>query len=197
MTEEWKPINGFEGLYEASNLGRIRSLKRTTTKGKVLKQYVNPRNGYCYVGLYKCNKSITKRVHKLVYSAFYGWEWGDKYDKSHTIDHIDGDKTNNRIDNLEVCTQSENQLRAFKNGLNPVVTKPVIDLTTGEVFQSVKDAAESVGGMRGSVITRACQGLRSHYRNHKFAYYEDYLKNTIPAFKGKYTKKSSEGLWVK
>ena len=196
MAEEWRPVKGYEGLYEASNFGRIKSLKRHTTSGGIMKIYVNPYNGYCYVNLCKDNKSATKRVHKIIYTAFNGWAWGDKYDKAHTIDHIDGDKTNNRLSNLEVCTQSENQLRAFKNGLNPVVTRPVIDLTTGEVFQSATDATASIGGRNCNSVIRVCQGKRSHYRNHEYAYYEDYINGTVPAFKGRNKRKSSVSLWV-
>lgn len=196
MSEKWKAIKGYEGLYEASSLGRIRSLKRTSTSGRVLKQYVSPHNGYCYVSLCKDNRRISKRVHKLVYTAFYGWEWGSGYHKEHTIDHIDGDKTNNRIDNLEVCTQSENQKRAYKKGLNPVFSKMVIDLTTGQIFDSVLEAANSVRtGANGAAVSRVCKGRRSQYRNHKFAYYDDYLKNTIPQFRGR-AKESCKKLWV-
>lgn len=193
--EIWKPIKGYEGLYEASNLGRIKSLKRAATSGRVLKQYVSPANGYCYVTLYKSNNKKTKRVHKLIYSAFNGWSYGDTYDKEHTIDHIDGDKTNNRLENLDVCTQSENQLRAFRNGLNPVYTRPVIDLTTGAVYNSVKEASESIGGTkRGGSVIRVCKGKRSQYKDHKYAYYDDYLNGTIPKFTGK-AKGTCRKLW--
>ncbi len=196
MTEEWRPVKGYEGLYEASNHGRIRSIKRTSTSGRVLKQYISKQNGYCYVSLCKNNVSTTKRVHKLVYAAFHGWEWGDKYDKKHTIDHIDGNKTNNRLDNLDVCTQSENQIRAYSNGLNPVLTRPVIDLTTGEVFNSATEAALSVSGKKRSAsIIRVCKGQRSQYRNHKYAYYEDYQKGKTPVFTGR-AKGTCEKLWV-
>ena len=68
--EIWKPIKGYEGLYEVSNMGQVRSLARHTTKGKILKQYVNKINGYCYVSLSKNNKACSKRVHCLVMKAF-------------------------------------------------------------------------------------------------------------------------------
>ena len=197
MTEEWKPVKGYENLYEASSLGRIRSIKRSANSGRILKQYVSPANGYCYVSLSKDNVRITKRVHKLVYVAFNGWEWGDRYDKNHTIDHIDGDKTNNSIDNLEECSQSENQIRAFKNGLNPVISRSVIDLTTGEVFESARAASLSVGGSKhGGAISRVCKGMRSQYRDHRFAYYDDYLNNTVPKFTGR-AKGTCKNLWVR
>jgi hypothetical protein len=192
--EKWKPVVGYEGLYEVSNLGRIKSLPRTTTSGKILKQYVNKKNGYCYVALSKNNHSYTKRVHVLVLTAFKPSPKKDGYDKNWTIDHKDGNKANNNLDNLEWCTQCENQRRAVRMGLQKFKTKKVIDLTTLKIFDSATDAVNSVGGSRVSAITRVCQGLRSNYRNHRFAYYEDYLKNTIPNFKGK-AKESCEKLW--
>lgn len=194
-SEVWKDIPGYEGLYQASNLGQIRSLPRTMTKGRVLKPYVNKRNGYCYVSMCKDGRVMTKRVHKMVYMAFHGDVLPHKYDQRFTIDHIDGDKTNNRIENLDVCDQSENQKRAYALGLERKTwRKPVIDLTTGSVFGSLIEAAQSVGGKRVCPITRVCQGKRSQYRNHVFAYYEDFLNGTIPGFHGK-AKRSADMLW--
>ena len=54
--EVWLPVRDYEGLYEVSNYGRVKSLPRATTKGGILSQYVNTRNGYCYVSLSKNNK---------------------------------------------------------------------------------------------------------------------------------------------
>lgn len=198
MTEIWKSIPEYEGLYEASNHGRIRSIKRSANSGRVLKPHVSKRNGYCYVSLCKDGKATTKRVHRLVYRAFNpGTELPKRYDKWLTLDHKDGDKTNNRIDNLELCSQSENQRRAFAKGLNPVFKRKVIDLTTGDIYDSVKAASISVsGGGSGAAVTRVCKGQRSQYRNHKFAYYEDYTSGTIPTFCGR-AKRSCEKLWVR
>lgn len=196
--EIWKPIKDYEELYHASNYGRVRSVKRSANSGRVLKQYVNKSNGYCYVSLCKDGKKITKRVHKLVYCAFNpDVELPNQYCKELTIDHIDGNKTNNRIDNLELCSQSENQKRAFAKGLNPVFTRKVIDLTNNEVYGSVKEASIAISGSgHGASISRVCKGQRSQYRNHKFAYYDDYLAGTIPVFEGK-AKGSCKKLWVR
>ena len=192
--EVWLPVRDYEGLYEVSNYGRVKSLPRTTTKGGILTPHINTRNGYCYVQLSKNGIGKTKRVHKLVMMAFNPAPVGDKYDKNYTIDHIDGDKTNNRLDNLEWVTQSENQLRAYALGLNGKTTRKVINLDTLVVFESITEAVISVGGTEPAMITRVCQGKRSHYRNSHFAYYEDYLNGTIPKSYS-YAKRSSEMLW--
>lgn len=194
MEEKWLPVKGYEGLYEVSDMGRVRSLKRATTSGKVLKPYVSPVNGYCYVTLSKDNKRVPKRVHKLIMMAFNPIDCKRGYDKDHTIDHIDGDKTNNALVNLEWCTQSENQKRAYALGINGKTQKAVINLDTLQVFESMTEAVRSVGGTKVSAITRVCRGQRSQYRNNRFAYLEDYENGTIPQFTGK-AKESCEALW--
>lgn len=87
INEEWKPVKGYEGLYEVSNIGRVRSLKRAATSGIVLKQTM--KHGYMHVCLSKENKPSTKRVHRLVAEAFIA----NPMDKP-VVNHIDGDKTN-------------------------------------------------------------------------------------------------------
>ena len=190
MGEIWKPIKGYEGLYEISNLGRARSLKRATTNGKPLKLYHNKINGYVYITTSKDGVRKSVRAHKAVMVAFTGEHPGMQ------INHIDGDKTNNRLDNLEWCTGSENMVHAYKNDLVNLPTKQVIDLDSGKIFGSVTEASHSVGGNKADCVTRVCKGKRSHYRNHRFAYLTDYQNGTIPVFKGAYTKRSSESLWV-
>lgn len=196
VSEIWKPIDGFEGVYEVSNFGRIKSLPRNNTRGGVVKPYINSRNGYAYIGLSYGTKKATKRVHSLVMAAFNPCPYKHTgYNKNWTIDHKDGDKTNNCLSNLEWCSQSENQKRAFKMGLNPVIGISVIDLDTFEVYETFTQAARSVGGNRGEMVRRVCDGERSHYRNRHFARLSDYQNGTIPKFKGKNTKRGSEKLW--
>lgn len=96
MNEIWKDIPGYEGLYMASDKGRIRSCKRFTTSGKILSQHKNKRNGYMTVSLCKNNIKKTKRVHVLVMSAFQPVDKKVGYDHDYTIDHIDGNKENNK-----------------------------------------------------------------------------------------------------
>lgn len=194
MCEIWKPVKGYENLYEASNYGNVRSLPRHTTSGRVLKQYTNRKNGYRYVALCKNNKKVSKRVHILVVEAFTDFV-SKGFNPNAVIDHIDGNKTNNRLDNLEVVTQKENDNRARARKQQRYNGTPVIDLDTHETYKSFLDASKAVGGKQGEMVRRVCDGERSHYRNHRYARLSDFEKDTIPAFKGKAPKKASVSLW--
>lgn len=108
------------GLYEVSNLGNVRRLRFINSrhnfeKIKMCKQTLNTW-GYMTVNLSKNGKLNTKRVHRLVAEAFLG--------KSNLqVDHIDGNKQNNRLDNIEYVTPKENTNRAWKNGLAKYTTE--------------------------------------------------------------------------
>lgn len=114
--ERWLPINGYEGAYEVSNVGRIRSLSRVITKINGAKYYKKGRmrvpviNGCGYLAVNLCmdGKCLSTRVHKIVVETFLG------YSDLH-VDHIDGDKKNNNIDNLEYVTSRENT-RRYREG---------------------------------------------------------------------------------
>lgn len=116
MKEIWKDVKGYEGRYKASSLGRIKSLKYGVFgpdygKEKILNP-VKMKKGYMRVS-FKDRKIL---VHRLVAEAF-GIIKNHSYKKPVQINHIDGDKTNNKIDNLEACNQSDNMKHAFKIGL--------------------------------------------------------------------------------
>jgi len=103
LFERWKPILGFEGLYEVSNWGRIRSLAKPNMPGQLMKQQLKKR-GYLTVSLSKENKRSNPFVHKLVAEAFIGQRPTGKQ-----IDHIDGDKRNNILPNLHYVTAKQNR----------------------------------------------------------------------------------------
>lgn len=190
MSEKWLPVKGYENLYEVSDFGRVKSLKRFSTNGKILK-LVNHPNGYVYVCLCKNNIRKQKRVHKIVLEAFC-----PEHDpRKNQIDHIDGDKTNNNLSNLEWVTQSENMKRAYKNGLEVPVGIKVIDIDTKEIFNTATEAVRKVGGKRADSIIRVCKGKRSNYRNHRYSYLEDYEKGIIRCFNVKRPKESAKMLW--
>jgi hypothetical protein len=122
--EEWRQVVGFEGFYEVSNLGRVRSLARTvqhrTWKGNPGTQFipgglVRPRlrKGYLAVGLHVGGKSQTINVHAVVAAAFIG-----KRPPGKQVDHKDGVKTNNAAHNLDYKTGLQNMRAAKERGAN-------------------------------------------------------------------------------
>lgn len=104
---------GYEGLYAASDDGRIWAYpKRSRRNGRWLKP--RPDNsGYPYVGLYKNCKTKTEKLHRLIAIAFLGQP---PFEKAQ-VNHIDGVKTNNRIENLEWCTAKQNKNHAWRTGI--------------------------------------------------------------------------------
>lgn len=105
--EIWKPIEGYEEIYQVSNLGRLKSFFLDKEKGKILKTYV-ARRGYEMCELRRKDYS----VHRLVANAFIANPNNYPY-----INHIDGVKINNNISNLEWCSAGMNNKHAVKNGL--------------------------------------------------------------------------------
>lgn len=162
MNEIWKEIEGYEGLYEVSNQGRVRSLDRWAknsasgsvrlSKGRVLKSHTIS-NGYHHVILYKEGEKKDKMIHRLVAEAFI-----PNPDNKPKIDHINTDKTDNRVENLRWCTQKE-------NCNNPIslekISQPVAQYTLdGEliaVYPSVIEASRQTGGNNVS-IHKCCNG---------------------------------------
>lgn len=116
-TEQWKSIKGYEGLYEVSNLGRVRSLDRLVKYNGFVKkdsQIIKPAtscNGYLFVCLYNQTQKRILYLHKLVAENFIP----NPYKRS-VINHIDEIKSNNEYINLEWCTTSDNVLHSIKTG---------------------------------------------------------------------------------
>lgn len=105
MKEIWKDIPGYEGLYQASNLGQIKRLSRKyAPKEKVLKP--QRRNGYLSICLTKNKDKSTHNIHRLITKTFIG-------ESDLIVNHKDGNKHNNNIENLEYCTSRDNCRHVF------------------------------------------------------------------------------------
>lgn len=155
--EVWKDIPDYEGIYQASNLGRIRTCEGKTTytkrhgirhwKSRILKPKVaNKKRKDERVSLWKDGKSKDYLVSRLVASAFYG-----KCDL--TINHINGNPLDNRIENLEWCSLKENIQKGFETGLYDKTFRPikVFDKQTKVMyeFQNTTYATKVLGLNRG------------------------------------------------
>lgn len=167
----WKDIKGYEGLYQVSDKGQVRRFYKDRYP-KMLKN--RPSANYYTVSLSnKCAKK-TFAVHRLVAETFL-----DKPEGATEVNHKDGNKLNNRVENLEWVTQKENQQHAIKTlGLCPFGKKPrkvnCRDVSTNEIiieYPSVSDAARQFGKMSArSGITQCCQGVRESAYGYRWEY---------------------------
>ena len=129
MKEVWKPIFGYEGIYEVSNCGNVRSIDRIDFAGRRLKGKVfstSANKNYITCVLTKYGKHRTFRIHQLVAEAFIPNPEGKP-----CINHKDGNKQNNCVENLEWCTLSENMKHAYKVGL----ATPIRKLSDAEIVE--------------------------------------------------------------
>lgn len=162
MTEIWKDIVGYEGLYQVSNLGRVRTVGRTDCrghyyKGKVLSVEVM-KKGYHRVSLCLCGKITKRMVHRLVAEVFI-----PNANNLPEVNHKDGNKSNNSVSNLEWSNCFDNIHHAFDNGLREHC-KPiaVICVETGTVFPSIVAASKWSGASSGR-ISKICSGKTGFY----------------------------------
>lgn len=156
--EIWADIAGYEGSYQVSNLGKVRSLdrvehsdvwKRRARCGKELSA-IKKRTGYMSVNLYKDGKMRTYCVHRLVAAAFIDKKPGDTQ-----VNHKNGNKTDNRASNLEWCTGSENVKHAFDvlkrkpSGHKRFSDSQIIEIRSSS--KSQRDIADEYGISRSMV----------------------------------------------
>lgn len=145
MEEEWRPVKGYEGLYEVSNMGRVKSLH--APQGIILKQGTYS-NGYMGANLSKDGTTNMKLVHRLVAIAFI--QNPNNYEE---VNHKDGNKKNNTVDNLEWCTRSYNLKHAYSHKLmskNEQKKSVILYKRYGE-YDSITEAAEALGVAPGTL----------------------------------------------
>lgn len=181
FNETWKPVKGFEGLYEVSNMGNVRSLDRYVMysnrycllKGKPRKAYLTSK-GYLITNLSKNGQVKTYFIHRLVAEAF-----NPNPNDLPFVDHINTIRDDNRVENLRWCSQKE-------NSNNPLTIEHIISQKNKSVyyideqgkrisFKSMTEAARKIG-CSSSTITRA---LKENRPIHGIQFYFETEKATI------------------
>ena len=166
MQEIWKDIKGYEGMYQVSNLGRVKSIRSKDSIGRKRKLgllSLQIHQGYVNTRLMKNGIRKTVRIHRLVAQAFL-----KRVNGKPEINHIDGNKENNNVKNLEWVSRSENVKHAYNNGLikqtskrrNDYRSKPIMQILNNEIineFPSAMEASRKLGFPQGN-ISRCCRG---------------------------------------
>ncbi len=193
MKEIWRPVVGYEGYYEVSNLGNVRSLKRKGYKNGNLRQGEGT-TGYWIVVLYKDGRKTTKSVHRLVAKAFI-----PNPKNKPQVNHIDSNKKNNKVENLEWVTSGENEKHAYDSGSKVVTEKmrkhckemgekygrkniqsinepnqrKVVMMKDGKIikrFNSLTEGADFVGKKGSSGVWACCNGKMPTYKGYVWRY---------------------------
>ena len=183
-TEVWKSIPGYEGIYEVSSLGRIKSLARYVSakdgrkprfyEEKILKPFSN-RKGYQYIIL--CDMDGTHKrdaIHRLVAKVFIPNKNKERYD----IDHKDGNTANNNMSNLRWVTRKENCQNPITNSrMEDKVCKSVIRLgKDGEMKEYQKMTDVQADGFRASKVCMCCKGKHKTHKGYMWMYKRDEFK---------------------
>ena len=152
MNEYWKDIKGYEGYYQISNLGRVKSLigwsgNKYIKREKILALYKN-QAGYYTVKLQIKNKRKGFRIHRLIAEAFI-----PNPNNKPEVNHINAIRDDNRIENLEWVTHAENMQHAWKLGTknNDTIKRKIKCVETGEKFESVSQCAKQLDLNRGNI----------------------------------------------
>lgn len=162
MTILWRDVPGYEGKYQVSNTGAVRNALHLTLKIR------ESAKGYPMVWLHANGKLNAHSVHRLVATAFL-----PNPTQLPEVNHINGVKTDNRVENLEWCTISHNRRHSayVLRNESGKPKRPVVCIDTGATYPSVAEAARAVGGNKQN-ITNCCQGKRRSHKGLRWKYAE-------------------------
>lgn len=178
MEEIWKDIPNYENIYQASNLGRIRTAPNKTTytkrhgirhwKTRILKGRGNFYQTGKRVSLWKNGKCKDWLVARLVAITFLG----NPSKKCNTVNHINGDRLDNRIENLEWLSLKDNIIHAFDTGLMPYKKIRLYNKNCDMTFRSMAMASEFIGRNKGYISLRLNKNKKIFSKNGKEYYVE-------------------------
>lgn len=176
--EIWKDIKEYEGLYQVSNFGRVKSLNYNRTQNEKILKPGNDCLGYYRVSLSKCGKAKTKAIHRLVAETFI-----DNPNRYNYINHIDCNKTNNNVENLEWCTQKHNvqearryNLREYTKGKDNANSKKLGQYDLKGNLKKIWDCTMDIQrqlGFKNCNISLNCQGKRKTAYGFKWRYLDE------------------------
>lgn len=173
LQEIWKDIPGYEGLYQVSNLGRVKSLDRFVKTGmgtrhqeEIIVKPTTLNGGYLKIRLYKDGTTSGRLVHRLVAEMFK-----PNIENKTDVNHKNGDKTDNRVDNLEWVSHKENMQHAFAMGLiggkhflnnkgSKAVSQYDENMTLIETYPSMHEAERKTGIRQGIISTSVHRGSK-------------------------------------
>ena len=167
--EEWKDIQGYEGLYQVSNMGRVVSFQ---SKHPHILRPKTDKDGYKEVNLYSKGKAKMHKVHRLVATAFL-----DNPNGHPQINHINEIKDDNRFENLEWVSAKENVNHgtSIERGIRTKVKHPFICIETGKVYWSQTEFAREIGGTQQAVY----HVLKGNYKT-THGYHLQYCEGVMP-----------------
>ena len=181
MNEIWKDIPEYEGIYQINNFGIVKRIERKSKyrknvkiKEKIIKEYIGTW-GYKMVSLYKNNHQKTEFVHRLIAKTFI-----QNPNNYPVINHKDGNKLNNNINNLEWCTVSHNNKEAYRIGIKKprVNAKKILQLTKDnkiiKEWNSASEVQKKLGYSQGN-ICEVCNGRRNSANGYVWKYKEGEL----------------------